>query len=135
MKNTKKNKKMFLEQLAKSAVMQITCEKTGIGKSTIYRWREKDKEFSKEIDQAISEGNNLVTDMAVSQLISAIKEKNIGAIKFWLQNHSPEYMNKLHVTAEIEHEEFSLSPELEALVRRGLELVSLEDKTNNDHGK
>jgi len=124
MKNTKKNKKMFLEQLAKSAVLQIACEKTGIGKSTIYRWREKDKEFAKQIEEAISEGNSLVTDLAIAQLIKLIKEDNLGALKFWLENHSPEYATKLHVTGKVE-QEFVFSPAQEAIMRRALEFVSL----------
>jgi len=121
MKNSKQNKKMFLEQLSKSAIVQIACEKTGISKSTIYRWRELDKEFSKAVDQAVGEGKSLVTDLAESQLISAIKDKNIPAIIYWLRHHHPTYADKLLVTHTIENED--LTPEQEALVREGLRLA------------
>lgn len=113
---------MFLEQLAKSAIIQITCEKTGIGKSTIYRWREQNKDFDKAIKEAMREGKSLVTDLAESQLISAIKDKNIPAITLWLKTHHPEYRNRLEVTATIQEE---LTPEQEAVVREALRLASI----------
>lgn len=112
---------MFLEQLSKSAIVQIACEKTGIGKSTIYRWREQDKEFSEAVEKAVGEGKSLVTDLAESQLISAIKDKNIPAIIYWLRHHHPTYADKLLVTHTIENED--LTPEQEALVREGLRMA------------
>jgi hypothetical protein len=127
----KKEKEKFLEILEKNPVVQIACERSGVSKATFYRWKDSDKGFSKKAGSALAEGNNLITDIAIAQLISAIKDKNLGAIKFWLQNHSSEYTNKMHITAEIE--ELPLSPELEALRRRALELVALPIKEKN-HG-
>ena len=127
----KKDKEKFLEILEKSPVVQIACERSGVSKATFYRWKDTDKEFTGKVEVALREGNSLISDIAISQLISAIKEKNLGAIKFWLENHHNDYANKLHITAEIE-QELVLSPEQEALVRRALELVSLPKI--NDHG-
>lgn len=118
-----KDKQKFLEVLEKNPVVQLACERSGVSKATFYRWRDADKEFAQKVEAALTEGNSLISDIAIAQLISAIKEKNLGAIKFWLQNHHPDYTEKLHITAEIE-QEVSLSPEQEALVRRALELVS-----------
>ena len=101
MKNTKKNQKMFLEQLSKSAVIQIACEKTGIGKSTIYRWREKDKEFSKKIEEALLEGKLLVNDLAEAQLISSIKDRNIQGISYWLKHNHPNYKTRVEIEGAI----------------------------------
>ncbi len=120
----KKDKQKFLEMLEKTPVVQIACERSGVSKATFYRWREADKEFAAKVDAALTEGNSLISDIAIAQLISAIKEKNLGAIKFWLTNHHADYANELHITAEVE-QELVLSPEQEALVRRALELVSL----------
>ena len=127
-----KDKQKFLEILEKNPVVQIACERSGVSKATFYRWREADKEFAKKAEDATHEGNSLINDIAIAQLISAIKEKNLGAIKFWLQNHSPDYANKLHVTAEVEHA-LILTPEEEVRVRRALELVSLPNQQNH-HG-
>lgn len=117
------DKQKFLEILEKTPVVQVACERSGVSKATFYRWKEADKEFSEKVEKALTEGNSLVSDIAIAQLISAIKEKNLGAIKFWLQNHHTDYTEKLHITAEIE-KEVVLSPDQEVLVRRALELIS-----------
>lgn len=121
-----KDKLKFLEILEKNPVIQIAVERSRISKATFYRWRDSDKEFAKKVEGALSEGNSLITDIAIAQLIAMIKDKNLGALKFWLENHSPEYTDKLTITTEVENE--PLSPELEALIRRALELVSAIDK-------
>ena len=127
-----REKQKFLEILEKNPVIHIAIERSGVSKATFYRWRESDKEFAAKVETALVEGNSLITDIAIAQLISAIKEKNLGAIKFWLQNHSSEYRNEMHITAELE-QEVSLSPEQEILLRRALELVALPSQTP-DHG-
>ena len=128
----KKDKEKFLEVLEKNPVIQIAVERSGISKATFYRWKELDKEFAKKVEVALREGNSLITDIAIAQLISAIKEKNLGAIKFWLEKHSDEYRNEVHIKAEVE-QEFVFSPEQEVLVRRALELVSLPHPSTH-HG-
>ena len=130
----KKEKVKFLEILEKNPVIQIALERSGISKATFYRWKDNDKEFAKKVEDALNEGNSLITDIAIAQLIKSIKENNLGAIKFWLQNHSPEYTDKLHITAEME-QELVLSPEQEEIIRHALELVSLPLSTNlNNRG-
>ncbi len=127
----KKDKERFLEILEKNPVIQIAIEHAGISKATFYRWKE-DKEFAAKVEVALTEGNSLISDIAIAQLISAIKDKNLGAIKFWLEKHHADYANKLQVTAQVE-QEFVLSPEQEALVRNALRLVSLPVQ-QNDYG-
>ncbi len=122
-KRIKKEKQKFLEILQKNPVIQIAIEHSGISKATFYRWKEADKEFSQNVEKSLDEGNSLISDIAIAQLISAIKDKNLTAIKFWLENHHEDYTNKLQITAHVE-QEMVLSPEQEALVRRALELVS-----------
>jgi hypothetical protein len=127
----KKDKEKFLEILEKNPVIHVAVERLGISKATFYRWKE-DKEFAEKVNAAMNEGNSLITDIAIAQLISVIKEKNVGAIKFWLEKHHPDYANKMHITAEVKKETI-LSPELEIMMRRAYELLGL-DKLNNNHG-
>ena len=127
-----KDKKKFLEILEKTPVVSVACERSGVSKATFYRWKE-DKEFLKKVDDAMSEGKSLISDIAITQLISSIKEKNLGAIKFWLEKNHPDYSYTLEITAKIEHEGLVLTSEQEAIVRRGLELVTAEYKSKQ-HG-
>ena len=128
-KTTKKSE--FLEQLKKIPIVQVACEKVGLSRNTVYRWRKEDKEFLKAMAEAMAEGEALVNDMSESQLLTLIKEKNWQSISFWLRHHHSAYRNRIEVTTAAPQEE--LTPEQEALVREALRLaaVSVEEKTNN----
>ncbi len=128
-----KGKQKFLEILEKNPVIHVAIERSGISKATFYRWRDTDTEFAEKVEAAMREGKGLVSDIAIAQLVTAIKEKNLGAIKFWLINHHPDYANKLHVTAEVE-EKFVWTPEDEERVRKSLETVALKAKQKFFHG-
>lgn len=120
---TQQNRQLMVEQLKKTPVVQIACEKTGIARSTFYRWKEEDPEFAKEADQALAEGVALVNDMAESQLLSAIRDRNISAIFYWLNHRHSAYSNKLEITAKVKDE--TLSPEQEELIKKALKHASL----------
>lgn len=123
--NTVKNKQLLLERLKKTPIIQIACEKLGIGRATFYRWKQEDEEFARLADEAISEGNSLVSDMAESQLLAAIRDQNLTAIVFWLKHHHPTYSTKIEVTARLKSENEILTPEQEALITKALRLAEL----------
>jgi len=126
------NKELLIEQLKKTPIVQIACEKTGIGRATYYRWRKEDEEFTKAADEAITEGNELVNDMAESQLMAAIRDGNLGGIIFWLKHHHPRYATRVEVTAKLKHDDETLTPEQEALVTKALKLAALVPATTNE---
>lgn len=126
---TQHNRQLMLEQLKKTPVVQIACEKTGVARSTYYRWREEDPDFADEADKALSEGVALVNDLAESQLLSAIKDRNISAIFYWLNHRHTAYSNKLEITAKVKNE--SLSPEQQELIKTALENAALIMKGNH----
>ena len=105
-----KKRQEFLEQIKKTPIVQIACDKTGISRNSIYRWRKEDEQFRKAWDEAIAEGELLVNDMSESQLISLIKEKSWSSISFWLRHHHPKYADKLHIDAFINNQDEPLSP-------------------------
>ncbi len=133
-----KNKALILELLNRTPIIQICCEKSGISRASYYRWYKDDKEFALAADKAILEGQLLVNDLAESQLISAIRDKNLSAILFWLKTHHPSYASKLEITGKIKHEE-QLTPEQEALVMKALKLAAVLPeslpKTNEEKQK
>lgn len=118
------NKQLISDQLKKVPVVEVACEKIGIGRATYYRWRKEDEEFAKLADEAITEGDSLVNDMAESQLMSAIRDKNLTAIIFWLKYHHPRYATKVEISGHLKHEE-RLTPEQETLVMKALKLAAL----------
>mgnify|MGYP002725650433 CR=1 FL=1 len=120
-------KKKMLEQLRITPIVQVACEKAGISRMTYYRWRKDDKEFLNKTDKALSDGSLLINDMAESQLVSAIRDKNIHAIRLWLRHHHPTYANKLEIDAQVKVEE-ELTPEQEQLIKKALSFASLIPK-------
>jgi hypothetical protein len=116
----------------------VACEKIGVSRNSIYRWRNDDEEFRKEMELALDDGEALVNDMSESQLLSLIKEKNWSAISFWLRHRNPKFRDKVEVTAKFT-DDGKLSPEQEVLVREALRLASFASEeptqiTQKQHG-
>ena len=124
-KNKIKNE--FLEQLRKVPIVQVSCEKVGVSRNSVYRWRKEDTEFAKQMDDALAEGEELVNDMSESQLLSLIREKNYPAISFWLRKRSPRFRDKLEVTARIE-EIKELPQEQKEALKKQFGLLDIEIK-------
>ncbi len=120
-----KEKELVIAQLKKSPIVQVACEKVGVGRATYYRWRQEDEEFATHANEALLEGSTLINDVAESQLMSAIRDKNLTAIIFWLKHHHPLYATKVEVTARLKSDNEVLTPEQEALVTKALKLAAL----------
>ncbi len=86
-----KEKEKFLEGLQKNPVIQYACAYAGISRATYYRWMDEDKEFTKNVEDAILEGRKLIVDMAESGLHALVKEKHYASIKLVLNHHHPVY--------------------------------------------
>lgn len=124
-KRQSKHKELLLEQLKKTPIVQIACEKVGISRASYYRWRKEDQEFAKQSDQALLDGSLLVNDIAESQLMSAIKDKNMTAIIFWLKHHHPAYATRVEVTTTNNNREIHLTDDQKELLNKALEMVAL----------
>lgn len=126
-KNNDRNKQIILDQLKKSPIIEVACQKTNISRATFYRWRKDNKTFAEQVDTAIEEGVNLINEVAESMLISAIQDKNMTGIMFWLRSHHNAYRAKVEVTTK--NEEMVLTPEQEENIKRALSLASLTEGT------
>jgi hypothetical protein len=84
-------KKIFLESLSKNPIVKRVCEKHGISRQTVYRWREEDPDFASEMDVVVSEYEKDVTDMAYLQFVRKIGEGLWPAIKYELMSQHPRY--------------------------------------------
>lgn len=128
-----RQKELIIEQLRKSPVVQICCEKLSISRSSYYRWRTEDEKFAADCDEALEEGCGLVNDMAESQLMSSIRDGNLTGVIFWLRSHHDKYKNKMEVNASIKNVSEQLTPEQQAVVEQALKLASLIDAESPDH--
>lgn len=117
-----KLKENLIEQLRKTPIVQVACEKLGIGRTTFYRWKKEDREFAEAVEIAINSGADLVSDMAESKLVGSIKEGNLSAIFFWLKNRHKSYATKLEMVGSSKPIIEQLSPEQEAIIQKALEL-------------
>lgn len=115
---------LFLEQLRKIPIVQVACEKVGISRNTVYRWRKEDPEFAKAMDEALTDGEAVVNDMSESQLLSKIKNGEWPPIAFWLRKRHPKFKDRLEVISTVAPQE-ELTDEEEILVRTALRLGSV----------
>lgn len=122
------NKKAVIEQLRTTPIIEIACKKVGIGRASYYRWKNEDEAFTKEAETALTEGLALINDLAESKLISAIQDQNMTGIIFWLKNRHKDYSTKVELSGKIKTENYTLTPEQEKIVKKALELASI----NND---
>ncbi len=118
----KQEKSLVVEQLRKTPIVQIACEKLGIARATFYRWKKEDQTFARLADEALFEGVMLMNDMAESQLLTAIRDGDMTAIMFWLRCRHASYGNKLQLNATVEHRDRTLTPEERITIRRALKL-------------
>lgn len=131
---TIKNQELVIQQFKKIPIIQVVCEKIGISRSTYYRWREKDKSFTKQADKALNQGLGFINDMAESQLINAIRNQNLTAVFYWLNHRHSAYNNKVEITTKIKDE--SLTEDQQKLIIKALEHASLIGKGGqNDNNK
>lgn len=134
-KNKKKNE--FLDHLRKIPIVLVACEKSGLSRNSVYRWRKEDEEFQKEMDEALKDGEEVINDMSESQLLTMIKEKNWSAVSFWLRHRNPKFKDKLEVTTKSALQE-ELTPEQESIVREALNLAGgrqIISPNQNNNGK
>lgn len=125
---TKKDKRIFLENLKKIPIIQVACERSTVSRASVYRWKNEDKKFEKALNNAISEGEALINDLSEGQLINLIKDKSFSAIRFWLNHRHSKFRERIEVNAKVQEVEEKLTPEQEALVCEALQLASSEFK-------
>jgi len=126
-----KLKDAFLEQLKRSATIENACQKVGVGRSTVYRWRDTNKKFKKQIDDSLEEGRQFMSDVAENQLFSLISEKDMPAIRLYLTTHNPRYSNKLELSGSVSGKDEPLTKEQRKLIRKAIKLSSININNKN----
>ena len=128
----KRTKDIFLETLKKVPIVQVSCDKVGLSRNSIYRWRKEDKEFAEEMDKAMLEGEDFINDISEGQLLNMIKEKSWPALAFWLRHRNPKFKEKVEIVGTIKNEKEILDPEQEQLLREALRLALPNNNLNSN---
>ena len=85
----------FLQELEKTPIVSIACERCGVSRNTVYRWRTEDSYFAKRMDEAIEIGDDLVNDVAESNVLKGIKSGNPRYTIFWLERRNKRFRRLL----------------------------------------
>lgn len=123
-KRIEKQKELVVDQLKKTPVVEVACQKVGVGRTTFYRWRREDAEFDSSCAEALGSGIELVNDLAESKLIGQIQDSSLPAIAFWLRNRHKAYANKLKVESTVTVRQPELSDESAASLEDMLKHVN-----------
>lgn len=124
-RNQKQDKTKLIAELRKTPIVQVACERTGVPRTTFYRWTRHDPQFAEGCEAAMEESSGMINDMAESQLIAAIKDKNMSSITFWLKHNHRNYETRVKVDARVRPEPEELTPEQAALVEKALQHAGL----------
>lgn len=91
MKKTKILWSKILEELERTPIIQVVCEKFGISRQTFYRWMKESEENFNDVKKALNAGVSLVNDVAESNILNAIKNKDLASTKYWLSHRHESY--------------------------------------------
>lgn len=91
MKKTKILINKLVEEIEKAPVIQVACDKFSVSRNTFYRWMKEDKEFLQRVKYAMSLGEGLVNDVALSNVLSGIKSKDVKYTMYWLNRKHPDF--------------------------------------------
>lgn len=127
-----KDKQRIVDQLGKMPIVEAACRQLSLPRATYYRWRKDDEAFAEACDEAIEHSTDKINDLAESQLVAAIKDKQMGAITFWLRHRHRSYKARLEIDASVRQYHQALTPEQSELVTQALRLAGLTNEENND---
>jgi len=128
MKKTKSLLDKLIEEIEKTPLIQIACDKVGISRNTFYRWMKEDEEFLSRVNEAMSLGTGLVSDVALSNVLEGIKKKDSMYTKYWLSHKHPDFRRPFIHRVD--------SDDLIAHFRsvlEGVKLREIEDGIRNTH--
>jgi hypothetical protein len=89
----RKQQREFLQHLKRNGNIELSAQKAGIHRSTIYRWTDEFEDFQKAMSYAMKEGVSVMSDNVELWLLKAAKDGNATAITFYLRNRHPAYLH------------------------------------------
>jgi len=118
-----KLKKLFVDQLRRTPTIEQSCRKVGVTTMTVGRWRKASKTFDQEVEEALRDGREVISDIAESHMFSQIGQGDGIMIRFYLDRTNPRYGNKLEVKGHLTNLTGKLSPEMDKLMNQALKFA------------
>ena len=116
-------KETLLQALENSlGIVSTACNRTGISRSSFYKWYHEDEEFRKKVDEI----DNLKLDFVESKLFKNIENEKEKSIIFYLQH-------KGHKRGYIQRQNINLTSNEEDIKKIEIEII--ESKGNSSPTK
>jgi ACT domain-containing protein len=116
-------KETLLQALESSlGIVSTACNRTGISRSSFYKWYKEDEEFRKKVDEI----DNLKLDFVESKLFKNIENEKEKSIIFYLQH-------KGHKRGYIQRQNINLTSNEEDIKKIEIEII--ESKGNSSPTK
>jgi len=116
-------KETLLQALENSlGIVSTACNRTGISRSSFYKWYHEDEEFRKKVDEI----DNLKLDFVESKLFKNIENEKEKSIIFYLQH-------KGHKRGYIQRQNINLTSNEEDIKKIEIEII--ESKGNSSSTK
>lgn len=91
MKKTKALVNRLIEEIEKHGIIKSACDKYNVSRQSFYRWMKEDKEFLEMVNEASSLGVGEVTDVALGNVLTGIRNKDAGYTKYWLSHKHADF--------------------------------------------
>ena len=116
-------KETLLQALESSlGIVSTACNRTGISRSSFYKWYKEDEEFRKKVDEI----DNVKLDFVESKLFKNIENEKEKSIIFYLQH-------KGHKRGYIQRQNINLTSNEEDIKKIEIEII--EPKRNSSSTK
>jgi hypothetical protein len=116
-------KETLLQALENSlGIVSTACNRSGISRSSFYKWYKEDEEFRKKVDEI----DNLKLDFVESKLFKNIENEKEKSIIFYLQH-------KGHKRGYIQRQNINLTSNEEDIKKIEIEII--ESKGNSSSTK
>ena len=116
-------KDTLLQALESSlGIVSTACNRTGISRSSFYKWYKEDEEFRKKVDEI----DNLKLDFVESKLFKNIENEKEKSIIFYLQH-------KGHKRGYVQRQNINLTSNEEDIKKIEIEII--ESKGNSSSTK
>lgn len=98
---TQERKREFIQHLIDTHTIYVAASRTGIHRSTPFRWKDNDANFAKAMSDALNDS----TEVLETCMYERAKQKDTLAGIFLLKKYNPEFRDRMTVDLELVQDE------------------------------